>query len=233
MPRVKKTVKTKLAKSQMSKTSNLSIPVYSLLGKQTGQLQLPKEYFGAKVNRILLTQAARVYMTNQKKFTASTKTRGEVRGTTAKMYSQKGTGRARHGAKTAPVFVGGGIVFGPKPRLTRLALPKKMKKVALISSLSLRLQQKSVIGLSGLEKVSGKTRQIVGLLNKITGEKPNVLIITKDKNEALVRATRNIPGVDVLTVNLLNGYEVIKHQQVAVTKQVIESFTSKKESINE
>src|SRR3989344_1873864 len=99
-------------------------------------MALPKEIFGQEVNTKLLAQAMRVYMTNLKKFTASTKTRGEVRGSTAKIYRQKGTGRARHGAITAPIFVGGGIVFGPKPRKVVLDLPKKMKKAALLAALS-------------------------------------------------------------------------------------------------
>src|SRR3989338_11409930 len=146
--------------------SSLSIPVYSLAGKETGVLALPKEIFAAKVSKSLLAQAVRVYATNQKSLLASTKTRGEVEGSTAKIYRQKGTGRARHGAIRAPIFVGGGITFGPKPRKVRLILPQKMKKAALIAALSVKLADKNVIGLSGLDKASGKTKEMAKLIEK-------------------------------------------------------------------
>ena len=118
------------AKKQVTtkKAPGLSAPVFSLAGTAVGNVSLPKETFGAKVNEKLLAQAVRVYSTNQKVMPGSTKKRGEVHGTTAKMYKQKGTGRARHGAKTAPIFVGGGVAFGPKPRKIQLHLPPKMKR---------------------------------------------------------------------------------------------------------
>lgn len=203
-----------------TKASGLSVSVYSLAGRAAGTMVLPKEVFGNVVNKALLAQALRVYMTNQKTFTASTKTRGEVIGSTAKIYRQKGTGRARHGAITAPIFVGGGIVFGPKPRKVRLDLSKRMKKQALLSALSTKAKDLSVLGVSGLEKATGNTREMFKLLQKFNSK--SALIVTAQKVDNVVRAARNIPGVSVLPVNQLNAYEVLRHKILLITKDAVE-----------
>lgn len=202
------------------KKTKLSIPVYSLTGRSAGTLALPKEIFGKEVNKQLLAQAVRVYQTNQKVFTASTKTRGEVEGSTAKIYRQKGTGRARHGSIRAPIFVGGGIVFGPTPRKVRLSLPQKMKKAALVSALSDKANAKSIVGLTGVDKASGKTKEIVKLLDKLKIK--NALIVTHEKKDNIVRAVRNISDINVLPVNLLNAYEILKHRVLLLTKEAVE-----------
>lgn len=238
MPKAKaKVIKTvKKTPSKRIKIDSLSVPNFTLAGQKSGTLVLPKEVFAKKINKNLLAQAARVYMANQKKFTASTKTRGEVKGTTAKMYRQKGTGRARHGAATAPIFVGGGIVFGPKPKEVRLDLPKKMKKAALLSALSERVSAGKVYGISGLDSVSGKTKQAAQFLQKIwTGsaqkeqgkEGKSTLIVTGDKMDNVVRAVRNIPNVDVLPVSLMNVYEVLRHEILLVTKDAAKKLSDK------
>lgn len=223
MPRVKKQTTKKIA--------TLSIPVYSLAGRSAGTIALPKEIFGSKVNKNLLAQAIRVYTTNQKSLLAKTKTRGEVEGSTVKIYRQKGTGRARHGSIRAPIFVGGGIVFGPQPRKVRLELPQRMKKAALISALSSKMVDKSIVGLSGVEKATGKTKEIFKLLTKITGhnEVKSTLIVTGGKVDNVVRAARNIPGVDTLSANLLNAYEVLRHKMLLITKDAVETLTKPSE----
>lgn len=205
----------------------LSIPVFSLAGRKTSTLVLPKEIFGQKVNKQLLAQAIRVYSTNQKSLPGSTKTRGEVEGSTVKIYRQKGTGRARHGAIRAPIFVGGGIVFGPKPRKVRLGLPQKMKKAALISALSAKLADKNIIGLTGIGKASGKTKEMVQLLKQLNSKKSKLLsalIIIGEKQEMVARAVRNIPGAAVLPANLINAYEVLRHELLLVTKEAVEKL---------
>ncbi len=218
MPRVKKVT----TQDDKPKRGSLSVPVYSLAGRASGTYVLPKEVFGAKVNEKLLAQAIRVYMTNLKTFTASTKTRGEVRGSTAKIWKQKGTGRARHGARTAPIFVGGGVVFGPRPRKVRLALPKKMKRKALINALSSKFVEKDILAISGLEKSTGKTKQMANLLAKLNIK--NALIVTGKKQDNALRAVRNIPGVDILPINLINTYEILRHQKLLVTKDALENL---------
>ena len=166
-------------------------------------------------------------MSNQKTHPGSTKTRGEVKGSTAKIYRQKGTGRARHGAIRAPIFVGGGITFGPKPRKASLNLPQKMKKAALISALSSKMSDKLVAGVSGIEKTTGKTKEVVKFLEKVKSHgliSKNALFITGEKVDTAVRAARNIPGVSVLSVNQLNAYEVYKHNNLLICKEALEKF---------
>lgn len=211
-------------------SSVLSVPVYSLAGRTSGTLALPKEIFGQKVNKALLAQAVRVYATNQKSLTGSTKTRGEVEGSTAKIYRQKGTGRARHGAIRAPIFVGGGIALGPKPRKVRLDLSKKMKKAALFAAFASKTQDKKIIALSGLEKASGKTKEIVKLLEKLKAmpagrQVKSALFVTGDKQGNATRAVRNIQGINILPVNMINAYEVIKHDKLILTKEAVEKLT--------
>ena len=205
-----------------TRTAALSVPVYSLAGRESGTLSLPEEIFGVKINKKLLAQAVRIYSVNRKHLTGSTKTRGEVQGSTIKIYRQKGTGRARHGAVRAPIFVGGGIAFGPKPRKVRLNLPQKMKKAALFCALSSKISNKNVIGLSGIEKASGKTKEIANLLEKLKIK--SALFMTSEKTEQLNRAVRNIPGVDVIPVNTLNAYEVLKHRVLMLSKESVEKL---------
>lgn len=205
-----------------TKASGLPVPVYSLAGRAAGTMTLPKEIFGREVNKTLLAQALRVYLTNQKTLPGSTKTRGEVRGSTAKIYRQKGTGRARHGAIRAPIFVGGGIVFGPTPRKIRLDLPKKMKKAALHDALSVKMGDRKVLGISGLEKATGKTKEFASLMKKLSVK--NGLVITAEKQDNAVRGVRNIPGMDVLPVSLINAYEVLRHQILLISKEAAEKF---------
>lgn len=219
MPKVTQPTVKKTTKVVARKTADLSVSVYSLLGVSTGKLILPKEIFGQDVNKKLLAQAVRVYSSNQKIITASTKTRGEVKGTTAKAWAQKGTGRARHGAKTGPIFVGGGITFGPKPRKVSLSLPKKMRKAALLSALSAKAKDKEIMGLTGLEKASGKTKEFAKLLEKI--KVANALIVTSGKLDNVVRATNNLSRINVLPVHQINAYEILKYRILLIEKSAV------------
>lgn len=219
MPAKKLAPAKALATRRQPSSTILSVPVYSLSDNSAGTLSLPKEFFGSEVNRKLLAQAVRVYITNQKTLPGSTKTRGEVVGSTKKIYRQKGTGGARHGARKAPIFVGGGITFGPKPRKVRLDLPQKMKKAALISALSLKAKNKEVLAFSGLEKSIGKTKEIAGLLQKL-GVKSGLLLLG-EKSENIARAVKNIPGINVLSASSVNSYEILKHNQLILTKEAI------------
>ena len=239
MPTVKKTVpakKTVIAskakqsnkpkkiatKPSVSRKDKLSVPVYSLAGRANGTLSLPKEIFGKEVNKKLLAQAIRVYMTNKASLLGQTKSRGEVEGSTAKIWNQKGTGRARHGSIRAPIFVGGGITFGPQSRKVRLALPRAMKRAALIAALSSKAAEKEILGVSGLEKASGKTSEMVKLVKKMNVR--NALIVTGERLDNVVRAVGNIQKVDVLPVNLINAYEVLKHHMLLITKDAVEGL---------
>jgi len=205
-----------------SRATSLSVPVYSLAGNTSGTISLPKEVFGAKVNKTLLVQAVRVYSTNQKVLPGSTKRRGEVHGTTAKVWKQKGTGRARHGARTAPIFVGGGVAFGPKPRKIELHLPPKMKKAALISALSQKAADQQIVAISDLEKATGKTKQMVKLILKLNTK--SALVIAGAKSDLAARATRNLPGINLLPCDLVNAYDVIKHNLLVIGQDAIDKL---------
>lgn len=224
----------KTVKAAPKKVPNaFTVPMYTLTGTESGTLELPKEVFGKEVNKQLLAQAIRVYGANKKLFTGSTKTRGEVAGSTVKIFRQKGTGNARHGGKRAPIFVGGGIAMGPRPREGKLELPKKMKRAALLNALSVRALEKQVIGLDGLDKTSGKTSQIAKLLTKVVNQKGDrsTLILIDDKNDKLFRAVRNINGLTALSTDFVNAYEVLKHQTLAITRAAVEKLVNPKKEV--
>lgn len=218
-----------------TKRGGLTAPVYSLLGKAAGSLELPKEIFGVKVNEGLLAQAMRVYLNNRKGHNSNTKTRGEVTGSTRKIYAQKGTGRARHGGIRAPIFVGGGIALGPKYRKTILDLPKKMKNASLISALSSKALSGEILGLEGIEKASGKTKEMVKLMSSVVSsqlsdkkQKRSSILIVADKNlDGVQRAVRNIEGVHFLNADQINVFEVIRHQNLVLTREAVESLQSR------
>lgn len=233
MPKVKKEVTKKAAsktvKSASRKGDGFSVPVYSLAGTVSGAMQLPKEIFGQKINEDLLSQAVRVYIARKKVLTGSTKSRGEVAGSTAKIYRQKGTGRARHGAVRAPIFVGGGIAFGPKPRKVELELPKKMRKAALVSALSAKFAHKEIMGLSGADKASGKTSQIDKLITKLSDnkkKKDSTLILTGIKADLLARAAGNLREVAILPADMANAYEILKYKRLLLTKDGVDKLTT-------
>lgn len=215
-----KTKKEVQAIKVVTKPGSLTVPLVSLAGVQSGNLNLPKKFFGSKVNKTLLSQALRVYSTNQKAHYGQTKSRGDVNLTTAKLFRQKGTGRARHGAKSAPIFVGGGVAFGPKFRKTILTLPQKMKQKALISALSQKIQDGEVLAIENLDKATGKTKQMVKLLLGL--DLSSALILHDQKLDLAQRALRNIPKAKFLTTDQLNVYEVIKHQSLLITKAAVE-----------
>jgi large subunit ribosomal protein L4 len=214
---VKKVVKA--AKKDVDSAKGIRTSVVGLDGKTAGSITLPAELFAAKVNKQLMSQAVRVYLANQRVGHASTKTRGEVEGSTRKIYKQKGTGKARHGGIRAPIFVGGGIVFGPRPRDYSLGLPQKMKRVALASALTQQLGNKNVIVVSGLSDVT-KTKVVAATLTAIGATRKTLLVTAKD-SAVVVRAGRNIEGVDILPVSDINTYSVLMHGKVVFMKEAI------------
>lgn len=210
----------------VKRSVGLSIPAISITGADAGTISLAPEVFGASINKVLLAQALRVYENNQTGHFSHTKTRGEVEGSTRKIFQQKGTGRARHGGIRAPIFVGGGIALGPKSRKTTLKLPQKMRKIALASALSAKVAEKEVMALVDLDKVSGKTKQISNLLNKIS--KKSVLFITDGVNSKAYQAIRNIQKTNILPVGQINAYEVLKYQTILITQEAAKSLTGGK-----
>lgn len=219
----------KAPQASKRQTPSMSVSVYNLKGKVIEKVSLPKEIFGVKINDKLMSQAVRVYRANQRLGTVSTKTRGEVKGSTRKIYRQKGTGRARHGSIRAPIFVGGGRVFGPKPRDFRLSLPKKMKRVSLFSALSSKLAEGEIKVLIGLEKIEPKTKKAYEVVKNLDGKDQKILLITpSSKNfENVYRSFRNIEGINILEVSMLNAYQVLDNKLVLLMKEAIDSIKNK------
>lgn len=195
-------------------------------GKVSGKVNLPEDLFGAEINDDLLTQAVRVYLSNQRKAHAKTKTRGEVLRTGAKWFRQKGTGHARHGSRSAPIFVGGGVAHGPRGTQNyEKKLPKAMRFKALAGALTTKFKNKEVVVINGLDKIEGKTKELVKILAgiKVNKAKKFLLVLPK-KMDLITRAARNIPGLTVRPVSLLTTYEVLNGGHILILKEAIDNF---------
>lgn len=207
-------------KAEADSTKGLRATVVGVDGKSAGSVLLPSEYFGQKPNNQLIAQAIRIYLANQRMGQAKTKTRGEVEGSTRKIYKQKGTGRARHGGIRAPIFVGGGIVFGPIPRDYSLKFPQKMKRVALACALSKQLTDGNVIVISGLSDLKPKTKLFATAFSKAGSVNSTLLVVSKDAG-MVTRAARNIAGLDVLPVTDMHTYGVMTHGKIIFMKEAL------------
>jgi large subunit ribosomal protein L4 len=219
-----KTVKTndvaeKTAKKPVE-AKGLTAAVVGIDGKAKGRITLPKEVFGEKLNKQLIAQAVRVYMANQRAGGAATKTRGMVEGSTRKIYRQKGTGRARHGNIRAPIFVGGGIVFGPVPHKFSLTMPRRMKRKALSCALSSQYNEGNLIVVDGLEKVKPKTKHMEKTLCAVSTVRP-ILLVTAKNSDTVIRIARNIADVDYVSAAILTTYDVLSHKKILFMKDAI------------
>src|SRR5690606_12408737 len=201
-------------------TAMPKVAVYNLEGQTVGEIELSDVVFGAPVNEALLHQAVVTYLANQRQGTASTKTRGEVRGGGRKPWRQKGTGRARQGSIRAPHWVGGGVVFGPKPREYRLAMPKKARRAALRSALSAKVREGNLIVLESLVLPEPKTKLMAGVLRRLSAErKPLILLAERNRNVEL--STRNLPGAATMQATDVNVYAVLSHEKLVLTKDAV------------
>lgn len=182
-----------------------------------------------KPNDTLLAQALRVYQVNSHQNTSKVKTRGEVVGSTRKIYRQKGTGNARHGARYAPIFVGGGIAHGPKGiRANPLVLPKKMRRLALKSALIHKFSTKSIVGLSGADSLDGKTSSVTSLFAKIAGHPKNkTLVITDSQNPMLYRAVNNLQKIELKNESLVNALDLVTADFVVITEKALASLINR------
>jgi large subunit ribosomal protein L4 len=216
--------------SKMSKSTKekaVSMKVLTLSGKDTSEKALPSEIFAVEHAKETVAQYIRIYLQNQRQGTQSTKTRAEVIGSTKKIYRQKGTGGARHGARKAPIFVGGGITFGPKPRDYSLKMNKKQKRIALFSSLSLKAENNSIVGLQIADKeiAAPKTKTVAEFLKKNEMNDKKVLLVTPDSyKDNLYISAKNIENVTIADVKHLNAYTVMAHENVIMLVDSIQSL---------
>lgn len=184
-------------------------------GEKMGEVEIKDEVFNCEVKPYLIHDVVKMQLANRRSGTASTKTRKQVSGGGKKPFRQKGTGRARQGTSRSPVQVGGGTVFGPHPRDYRYLLPKKVRRSALRSALTVRYTGSALKVLDKLELSEISTKNFNGILRSLSLTKP--LFIIDRKDETVEKSARNIPYVKVLKVEGLNVYDVIRHEQLIVT----------------
>ncbi len=216
------------------KKSSLSLTIYNLEGKEEKTVELPKEVFSVSVDPKLLTLAVRVYLINQRQGNVKVKTRGEVIGSTRKIYRQKGTGKARHGAIKAPIFVGGGVAHGPKQKNYNLKFNKKEKKLALFGALSIKLKDKKIFGLDEKALImKPKTKTVINFLKELKlSDKNNLVILRKMEKNNLILAMRNIFGLSFVDVASLNPYLILKSNNLIFVENSLEVFKNKPKHVN-
>ena len=188
--------------------------VYNTDNKKVGEVELNDDLFGLEVKKHILHDVVKMQLANRRAGTASTKTRTEVRGGGAKPYRQKGTGRARAGTNRSPLWRGGGVIFGPKPRDYSYKLPKKVRKLGVRMALSTRFSEKNMLVLDGFDLADIKTKQFVDVMKKLNIE--NGLIVTPEKNENLEKSSRNVHGYKVIQVDGLNVYDILLHRRLVL-----------------
>ena len=193
-----------------------NVNLYNMKGENIGTIDLAETVFGAEVNVSAMHSYVVAYLANQRQGTQSAKTRAEVSGGGKKPWRQKGTGHARQGSTRSPQWTHGGVVFAPKPRDYRLSVNKKMKRVALCSALSSKVAEEKVVVVDAIELNEIKTKEMAKALTALKANRP--LIVLPENDEKVVKAARNIEGVEVSFVGALNTYEILKHDSLVITE---------------
>ena len=197
-----------------------TVDIYNADGKVVGSMDLNENVFGVDVRVDVMHEVVVNYLANQRQGTQSTKTRTEVRGGGIKPWRQKGTGRARQGSIRAPQWVGGGVALGPKPRDYRYTLNKKVRRLALKSALTSKVQDNEIIVLDSFEAPEIKTKQVANLLKNL-GVTEKALIVLPENDKNIVLSAQNIAGVDTTYVGAINTYEVLNHTKCIILKDAV------------
>ncbi|AJD31653.1 MULTISPECIES: 50S ribosomal protein L4 [Clostridium] len=195
------------------------VDLFNQNGEKVGDLQLADSVFGVEVNTYAMHQVVKALLANKRQGTQSAKTRAEVSGGGIKPWRQKGTGRARQGSIRAPQWIHGGIVFAPKPRDYRMSIPKSMKKVAIKSALTSKVNEKLMVVVDDIKLETPKTKEVLKMLNAFDAKK--TLIITNNAEENVYKSARNIEGVQIIPVNNINVYDILKYDKVVITKDAV------------
>ena len=198
------------------------VDLLNIEGKKVGDIELAENIFAVEVNEYAMHDVVLNYLANQRQGTQSTKTRSEVSGGGKKPWKQKGTGRARQGSIRAPQWIKGGIALGPKPRSYKYTLNKKVKRLALKSALTTKVQENNIIVLDSLNFDEIKTKNMAKVLENIKVEK--ALVVLAEKNSNVQLSTRNIPNVKAALVNTMNTYDLLKYQTLVITKDAVEKI---------
>jgi large subunit ribosomal protein L4 len=195
------------------------VAVYTMDGAENGQIELNDSIFGVEVNIPVMHQVVVAHLANLRQGTQSAKTRAEVRGGGKKPWRQKGTGHARQGSIRAPQWVGGGVVFAPKPRDYSMKINKKVRRLALKSALSSKVGEQKLVVLESLELAQIKTKEMKKVLDALKIE--NALVVLEGENQNVVLSARNIPGVKTMRADMINCYDVLNHDAFIVTKDAV------------
>ena len=195
----------------------------NMAGEAVGDIELNDSVFGIEVNEFAVHEVIKKYLANQRQGTQSAKTRGEVRGGGRKPFRQKGTGRGRQGSLTSPSHIGGGVVFAPKPRDYSYSVPKKVKRLAIKSVLTSKVQENEIIVLDSLSFEAPKTKDMVNVLKNIKAAK-KAIIVMDEKDENVIKSAANIPGVKTTLVSTMNTYEVLNATSFIVTKEAVKKI---------
>ena len=204
----------------------MRVPVLNMQGETVKEIDLRPEIFEVPVNIPLMHQALVRQLANARRGTHSTKTRSENNRSKAKWYRQKGTGRARHGSRNAPIFVGGGIAHGPKPRSYEKRMPRKMHRAALRSALSVKAAAAEIVVVDELRMPAPKTREMKQLLQNLAVAGGKVLLLLPERNEDVELSTRNLPKVQTLRVHYLNVRDLLGSDHIVVPLGALEVVES-------
>ena len=198
------------------------VDLLNMEGKKVGTIELKEEVFDVEVNESVMHDVVVNYLANQRQGTQSTKTRSEVSGGGKKPWKQKGTGRARQGSIRAPQWIKGGIALGPKPRSYKYTLNKKVRRLALKSALTTKVQDNNIIVLDALDFDEIKTKNMSQVLENIKAEK--ALVVIADRNANVQFSARNIPNIKTAVVDTINTYDVLKYKTLVITKAAVEKL---------
>ena len=198
------------------------VDLLNMEGKKVGTFELADSVFAVEVNEYAMHDVVLNYLANQRQGTQSTKTRSEVSGGGKKPWKQKGTGRARQGSIRAPQWIKGGIALGPKPRSYKYTLNKKVKRLALKSALTTKVQENNIIVLDTLNFDEIKTKNMAKVLENIKVEK--ALVVLAERNSNVQLSTRNIPNVKAALVNTINTYDLLRYETLVITKDAVEKI---------
>jgi large subunit ribosomal protein L4 len=201
----------------------VQVPVYSLNGEVVEQIELSQAIFALPFNGAVVHQAMVRQLANGRQGTASTKTRGEVSGSTKKLYAQKHTGRARRGDIKSPLLRGGGVAFGPKPRTYRQSMPKKMRKLALKCLLSAKIREGNIRLVQELDFKGPKTKDMINVLSSL-GIDSSALILTAQPTPNVVKSAANLPEVKVLPSALINVLDLLSYKMLVATVPAIRNI---------
>ena len=199
-----------------------NVALYDIKGQNIGDITLSETVFGQPVNAAVMHEVVVAHLANCRQGTQSAKTRAEVSGGGKKPWRQKGTGRARQGSTRSPQWRHGGVVFAPKPRDYTIRVNKKVKRLAMKSALSSKVEENEIIVFDALNIEAPKTKEMVKVLKAVDVNK--ALIVLADKDEAVERASANIEGVKTTLVGTLNVYEILKYEKLILTKASVEKI---------